>query len=50
VERLRREALSRPIRVCAYGPCALEIAREAWLCRVDQHADRQDRAAIFKNL
>jgi predicted RNA methylase len=29
--RLRTEAAQRAIRVCSYGPCTLELARESWL-------------------
>lgn len=32
--RLRREAASRPIRVCAYGPCLSALAAERWLEQV----------------
>lgn len=29
--RLRQEAVSHPIRVCAYGPCVPTVAAESWL-------------------
>ena len=31
LDRLRREAASRPIRICTYGPCTSVIAVEPWL-------------------
>jgi hypothetical protein len=29
--RLRREAATRPIRICTYGPCTSVVAEESWL-------------------
>jgi histone methylation protein DOT1 len=31
LDRLRREALTRRIRICSYGPCTPVIANEPWL-------------------
>lgn len=31
LDRLRNEAEQRPIRICAYGPCATTIAQQSWL-------------------
>lgn len=31
IDRLRREALGRPIRICTYGPVTPRIAQERWL-------------------
>ncbi len=31
LDRLQREARSRPIRVCSYGPCTPVLAQEPWL-------------------
>jgi hypothetical protein len=31
LRRLRREAASRPIRICTYGPCTSVVAGESWL-------------------
>ncbi len=31
LDRLRREATIRPVRVCTYGPCTALIAQEPWL-------------------
>jgi hypothetical protein len=31
LDRLRREASARPIRICSYGPCTPVIAQEPWL-------------------
>ena len=31
LSRLRREAATRPIRICTYGPCTSVVAGESWL-------------------
>jgi hypothetical protein len=31
LSRLRREAATRPIRICTYGPCTSAVAEESWL-------------------
>jgi len=31
LDRLRREAARRAIRVCTFGPCAVTVAEEGWL-------------------
>ena len=35
LERLRQEALARPIVVCSYGPCTAQVGRAAWLAPRD---------------
>jgi hypothetical protein len=43
--RLRREAATRPIRVCTYGPCTAVVAEEPWLEAAD--APRAERITVF---
>jgi hypothetical protein len=31
LDRLRKESTSRPIKICALGPCAGTLAKEPWL-------------------
>jgi hypothetical protein len=31
LERLRKESIQRPIRVCTFGPCTRAVAQESWL-------------------
>jgi hypothetical protein len=47
LERLRQEAQTRPIRVCSYGPCTPEVARQFWLHSVGPGADHEFTLAIF---
>jgi hypothetical protein len=46
LDSLRREAASREIRVCTFGPCTQTVAEEEWLDLVG--ALRTDRPAIFR--
>jgi tRNA A58 N-methylase Trm61 len=45
LDRLRRHALVRPIRVCSYGPCTPELAQEPWLEAMSPATT--DRVAVF---
>jgi histone methylation protein DOT1 len=45
LESLRREALQRPIKVCAFGPCVEVVAREVWLKSAT--AVEADRMMVF---
>ena len=45
---LRREALSREIRICTFGPCTRIVAEEPWL-KVYVKLE-MDRIAIFRSL
>lgn len=45
LDSLRREAASRPIRICTFGPCTLTIAEEQWLEAPGALA--ADRIAVF---
>lgn len=47
LDALRREAASRSIRVCSYGPCTAIIAGESWLECTDPLDT--DRVAIFRS-
>lgn len=45
VRRLRRESDRRAIRVCTFGPCTLDFAKEAWLRPTTRPV--ADRATCF---
>lgn len=47
LDLLRREGGRRAIRVCTFGPCTAEIAREDWLEPID--SVKAGRVAVFKN-
>lgn len=47
LELLRREATTRDIRLCTFGPCTPTIAREAWLDAVGDIAT--NRISIFRS-
>ncbi len=47
LDLLRREAASRTVRVCTYGPCTPTIAEERWLEAVG--TPQLDRPAIFRS-
>ena len=47
LERLRREAASRQIRICTYGPCTFVVAEERWL-EADSTPET-DRIAVFRS-
>jgi 16S rRNA A1518/A1519 N6-dimethyltransferase RsmA/KsgA/DIM1 with predicted DNA glycosylase/AP lyase activity len=44
---LRREAATRRIRICTYGPCTSVIAEESWL--VATAAPATDRISVFSS-
>jgi hypothetical protein len=45
LDLLRREAASRRIRICSYGPCTSVLVEEAWLTAAAMPAI--DRIALF---
>ena len=47
LERLKREAAGRRIRVCTYGPCTAVVAEETWLEAVA--APEMDRIVLFRS-
>ena len=47
LDRIRREAGSRPIRVCSYGPITPIIAQEQWLQAAS--APQTDRITVFRS-
>jgi hypothetical protein len=47
LDRLRREAATRRIRICTYGPCTSVIANELWLEAVE--APEPHRIALFNS-
>ncbi len=46
LDSLRREAATREIRICTYGPCTLTVSEERWLEAVGTL--HTDRPAIFR--
>lgn len=50
LEKLRREARRRRLRLFTFGPCTSEIARQSWLERVDAAAIGLHRLGAFKSL
>jgi hypothetical protein len=47
LDRLQREAVSREIRVCTFGPCTTTVAEEGWL--KPAQILEADRIAIFRS-
>ncbi|MBB5316904.1 class I SAM-dependent RNA methyltransferase [Tunturibacter empetritectus] len=47
LERLRREAATRRIRVCTYGPCTSVVAEEPWLEAAA--VPEMDRIVLFRS-
>ncbi|MGO9435905.1 MAG: hypothetical protein ACLPH3_08045 [Terracidiphilus sp.] len=47
LDRLRREAANRRIRICTYGPCTSVVAEERWLKTAA--APETDRIAVFSS-
>ena len=47
LERLRREGAARPIRICALGPCTLDMAKEHWL-KASKPPD-MERITVFES-
>jgi len=48
LRKLRRESDKRTIRICAYGPCTLDVSNQTWLRRVDQNPNTEYALAIFE--
>lgn len=48
LDALKREAATRAIRVCTYGPCTSTIAAERWLRADDPPSG--DRVAVFRSV
>jgi SAM-dependent methyltransferase len=44
---LRREAKTRPIRICTYGPCTSVVAEESWLEKTEEL--EMNRIALFRS-
>jgi len=49
LERLRREAQNRTIRIFTYGPLTPHVARQPWLERVHQHNNHIAALGIFRS-
>jgi hypothetical protein len=51
LERLKGEAKRRAIRVCTYGPCILDVSRQAWLrCVYQDVRDVEFRLGVFASI
>jgi hypothetical protein len=50
LERLRDEAVKRPIWVCTYGPCTLGIGGQSWLRSTDAGPEHELRLAVFSSV
>jgi hypothetical protein len=50
LDRLRQEARTRSIRICSYGPCTSDVARQPWLRPVGPGADHDFKLAIFEGV
>ena len=49
LERLRQLSTQRRIRLCTYGPCTLQVARQRWVEPLDQNSAQVNRLAIFSS-
>lgn len=47
LERLRQVSTQRQIRLCTYGPCTLQVARQNWLEPLDPNSAQVNRLALF---
>lgn len=45
--RLAHEAQQRPLKICTYGPCTRQVAKQSWLRSLDTNADHEFKLAIF---
>jgi hypothetical protein len=48
LDRLYLESKKRAIRVCTFGPCTLEVAKQPWLKSLDDNAGHEFKLAIFE--
>lgn len=49
LDRLRQVSTQRKIRLCTFGPCTPQVARQQWLASLDQNSARVDRLALFSS-
>lgn len=47
--KLEAQSERRPIRVCTYGPCTLQVSKQPWLQPIYQTGNQEGRLAIFGN-
>jgi len=47
LERLRRVALLKQIRIVTYGPCTAQVARQSWLSSTCYSEDNIYKLAVF---
>jgi hypothetical protein len=48
--RLQDESRTRTIRICTYGPCALQMLDRSWLEHLDQEPIREHKLAAFRSI
>jgi len=48
--KLEAESKQRPIRVCAYGPCTLQVSKQKWLQPIYQTGKREGCLGIFRSI
>lgn len=49
LERLWQVSTQRRIRLCTFGPCTPEVARQGWLTPLDPNPMRANRLALFSS-
>lgn len=50
LNRLESESRKRPIKICTYGPCTLDVSKENWLEPVNKNQNSENEVAIFKSI
>ena len=49
LDQLRQEGQERKIRLCTYGACTLQMAKQPWVKSIDANADHEFKLAIFES-
>lgn len=47
---LEAQSKQRPIRVCAYGPCTLQVSKAKWLRSITQTGKRETHYGLFSSI
>jgi SAM-dependent methyltransferase len=47
LNKLKRQAQARSIKICTYGTCTLQLAEQPWLKLADPNANHEYKLAIF---
>lgn len=50
LDKLQREARTRTIKICTYGPCTLQVSSQPWLSTLDSTANYEFKLAIFNSI